>query len=984
MSMSSQLIPEFVQALQKEIDALKKGKGGSTVKVFNGRLLRATSGLFIYLFHLENFLAAIDDTPAEIEVSGRRYSCQIISVQGMEVQIALEKKLGQAIAEAKIQTNLWFLLELLRKKFEESVPSAGDKFKMSEQLFAGTSNYNDSKSAPKYDFSQAPPNASQKDAINASFIKSLAIIWGPPGTGKTKTIAKAVEAHLNAGRRVLLVSHANTAVDEALEDIAEQLKTTSFYQEGKLIRLGICHKTTLEEKYPLVILDNIAVKLGESLNLEKNGLLSEREQIDRFLESYKALISAQSAVGSLTKERNNLQESLDNISDRLKVEKAILDNVEKNQLKNREKLARASQTGAVKRFFLGLDPQKIQREIDRLSVAVDSRKRVTGELEQRYNESRTSLGKKDSELTKANQELSILLAKHGLTPEKLKAEKKAKEDRRDVINSRIAEIDKALDEVRKRVLTEANLVATTLTKTFISKQFPDQPFDVLIVDESSMAPLPHIYWTAGKATSLVTIVGDFKQLPPICVSDDMMAKKWLGRSIFDVLNITTVQDACKDERVTLLDTQFRMAPKIADVPNRLFYEGLLKNDISTKSIIKTDSLSGQSPLVVVDTSTINPWCSHLSSGGRFNIYSALVATAVARKLLREGCDGRIGIVTPYRAQARLVSKIAGDWGILDGLRINTVHSFQGGEETAIIFDCVEGPGVSSWSMLDDQRQDSDARLLLNVALTRAKFKVFLVAHKEHLQSVLKRDSIILRIIDIFSDEGVELSSEDLIDNYLVADFEKWANAAIGPEKHFESFDGSLYTEKNFWPFFLNDLRSVEKSLIIMSPFVSLRRAGRLMDYFRVLLGRNANVRIYTRPPSQQSGSLSEHAEQVINQFENLGAKVLQRKGMHQKIAIIDNKIAWEGSLNILSHRGTQEQMRRFEGENAAQEVVRSLELDKDNVSGNVKEKLCPKCLEDGIEVKMLEKRGKFGAFWGCPRYPDCRYTENISRNRRRW
>jgi hypothetical protein len=31
-------------------------------------------------------------------------------------------------------------------------------------------------------------------------------------------------------------------------------------------------------------------------------------------------------------------------------------------------------------------------------------------------------------------------------------------------------------------------------------------------------------------------------------------------------------------------------------------------------------------------------------------------------------------------------------------------------------------------MLDDQRPDSDARLLLDVALTRAKCKVFLIAH----------------------------------------------------------------------------------------------------------------------------------------------------------------------------------------------------------------------------------------------------------------
>lgn len=280
-----QLIKEFIQALQQEIDALKKGKGGSSAKVFNGHFLRESSGQYIYLFHLENFLVAIDDTPAEIEVGGKSFSCQIISVQGMEVQIAVEKHLGQAIAEARIKTNLCFLLESLRKKFEESLPSVDHKFKTSECLFSGISTVI-SQEVPRYDQTQATPNDSQAKAIAASFQRSLAIIWGPPGTGKTKTIAKAVEAHLNAGRRVLLASHANTAVDEALEDIAEQLKSTPFYQEGKLVRLGICHKKVLEEEYPLVILENIAAKLGESLMREKGGLLSEREQIDRFLASY--------------------------------------------------------------------------------------------------------------------------------------------------------------------------------------------------------------------------------------------------------------------------------------------------------------------------------------------------------------------------------------------------------------------------------------------------------------------------------------------------------------------------------------------------------------------------------------------------------------------------------------------------------------------------------------------------------------------------
>jgi len=240
MLTSSQIMSEFIQALQEEVKALKSSRIASSVMVFNGQLYRKYSELYIYLFHLENFLAVVDDIPAEIEIDGQKYHCQIVSVQGLQVEIALEKYFGEAIAEARIYTNNWYLLELLRKKYEEAL-KRGEKFRVSEQLFAGVSRVVSSGQEPRFSPS-IQLNDSQKKAVFASFSRSLAIIWGPPGTGKTKTIARAVEAHLNAGRRVLLVSHANIAVDEALEDIAEHLEETAFYKEGRLIRLGIPHK----------------------------------------------------------------------------------------------------------------------------------------------------------------------------------------------------------------------------------------------------------------------------------------------------------------------------------------------------------------------------------------------------------------------------------------------------------------------------------------------------------------------------------------------------------------------------------------------------------------------------------------------------------------------------------------------------------------------------------------------------------------------
>jgi len=53
---------------------------------------------------------------------------------------------------------------------------------------------------------------SQRKAI-ATCRRRLALIWGPPGTGKTFTLGGVIAAHLAANRRVLALSTTNVAVD---------------------------------------------------------------------------------------------------------------------------------------------------------------------------------------------------------------------------------------------------------------------------------------------------------------------------------------------------------------------------------------------------------------------------------------------------------------------------------------------------------------------------------------------------------------------------------------------------------------------------------------------------------------------------------------------------------------------------------------------------------------------------------------------------
>jgi hypothetical protein len=99
--------------------------------------------------------------------------------------------------------------------------------------------------------------------------------------------------------------------------------------------------------------------------------------------------------------------------------------------------------------------------------------------------------------------------------------------------------------------------------------------------------------------------------------------------------------------------------------------------------------------------------------------------------------------------------------------------------------------------------------------------------------------------------------------------------------------------------------------------------------------------------------------------------------MHQKVAIIDNKIAWEGSLNIFSHNDSEEQMRRIEGEKTIKQICDNLGLDDlDLLQGE--NQLCPKCLSKGIKSFITLKKGKYGYFYACTN-PDCDWTVSVKK-----
>lgn len=152
---------------------------------------------------------------------------------------------------------------------------------------------------------------------------------------------------------------------------------------------------------------------------------------------------------------------------------------------------------------------------------------------------------------------------------------------------------------------------------------------------------------------------------------------------------------------------------------------------------------------------------------------------------------------------------------------------------------------------------------------------------------------------------------------------------INSEKSQSPQANDLFNEKTFYRAFIRDLLSAKKEVIIYSPFVSKFRTDFFKSTIEKLRHRNIEIFIFTRPVSEHDSMLQPQIECVLKRYEDLGVSIFYLEGsIHEKLAIIDREVLWEGSLNILSQRSSREIMRRTSGEDSAMQVMTYLGLNK--------------------------------------------------------
>ena len=127
----------------------------------------------------------------------------------------------------------------------------------------------------------------------------------------------------------------------------------------------------------------------------------------------------------------------------------------------------------------------------------------------------------------------------------------------------------------------------------------------------------------------------------------------------------------------------------------------------------------------------------------------------------------------------------------------------------------------------------------------------------------------------------------------------------------ETYASTLYDDQSFFVKFLTDLSRTRSTVIIESPYLTVKRCLQFAPVFEKLCRRGVRIEIYTREPSHHDYILEDQAWKSLKILKASGARIFLCGDMrHRKLAIIDKEILWEGSLNILSQSTSKEIMRR--------------------------------------------------------------------------
>jgi len=132
---------------------------------------------------------------------------------------------------------------------------------------------------------------------------------------------------------------------------------------------------------------------------------------------------------------------------------------------------------------------------------------------------------------------------------------------------------------------------------------------------------------------------------------------------------------------------------------------------------------------------------------------------------------------------------------------------------------------------------------------------------------------------------------------------------------------SIFNGKTFFSVYSADILAAKTEVVIVSPFLFMRR---IMSELPRLTSTNAKVTVITNSPEEYTEAKKGKVNACIKVLVDHGITVKVKKRIHQKFAVIDQRLVWYGSINLLSYGTSEESIMRIESVDIAGELLEGI------------------------------------------------------------
>ena len=523
-------------------------------------------------------------------------------------------------------------------------------------------------------------------------------IEGPPGTGKSQTIAN-VACHMAAtGRTVLITSQK----DKALRVVDEKLRE---------LRLS---------ELPMTLLRRDAASRKEL-----------RERLEAIQKKRPASEAEESAEATITRYAET------------KSEYALLQTEFADAVHAEHDYALAEQAWRESRG-LGriIRSLSFRRRTRRLARQVP---RATDELAAEASELRDAMLDRAKQALEAGQEKATATAQRAERQQIREFSALLKRGQTTYKNFSIFDRLKGQPD-RARMLLQL-LPVWIMTPEDVARLFPCQAglFDLVIVDEASQVDLPSIAPILHRAKKAI-ISGDTRQMQPrrfAFVNQQVATEAWHRHGLKDLdpdewLNplkesLLTLAGVHAEEEI-LLDEHYRCLPPIISFSNERWYGGRLR--VMTD---ETRKQFGDPDQPIVELHSVEDGA--VTIGSQVNVAEASAVVDKLQAMLSHPAysNASFGVICLFEDQVTFVQELVAErigpdaWEAHDLVVVNP-DGFQGDERDVVLYSLSFDDDVMKRDALSQrQREAQHEQGMLNVAFTRAKDEIH-VFHSAPIES----------------------------------------------------------------------------------------------------------------------------------------------------------------------------------------------------------------------------------------------------------